>query len=171
MQKNFPGSRHKFPGKREVSKPQIFWEISCSDFPGRNTTVQLIFSREEDFKWNERFRYCCNHKPLWKFFVVWEVLLWIRVSYEVLIEKRKIINPSISSVFKTSLSVRKVWGWNSGSVKSNLELPTLSTTAAFLWRWVDQVLILSDGSTACNTLRRNTASITNILKTCCDGRK
>ena len=36
MEKNFPGSQHKFPGKRETSKPQIFWEIFRPDLPGGN---------------------------------------------------------------------------------------------------------------------------------------
>ena len=38
INKKFPGSRHKFPGKREISEPQISWEISRLDFPGGNTT-------------------------------------------------------------------------------------------------------------------------------------
>ena len=38
MEEKFPGSRHKFPGIREISKPQISREIFRSDFPGGNTT-------------------------------------------------------------------------------------------------------------------------------------
>ena len=37
MEKKFPGSRHKFPGKREISKPQISQEICRLDFPVGNT--------------------------------------------------------------------------------------------------------------------------------------
>ena len=37
--KKFPGSRHKFPGKREVQKPQIFKEISRPNFPEGNTST------------------------------------------------------------------------------------------------------------------------------------
>ena len=38
MEKKFPGSRHKFPGKREILKPQISREISRPEFPGGNTS-------------------------------------------------------------------------------------------------------------------------------------
>ena len=33
----FPGSRHKFPGKWEISKPRISREIFRPDFPEGNT--------------------------------------------------------------------------------------------------------------------------------------
>ena len=38
--KNFPGSRHKFPGKQEVQNPQISQKIYRPDFPGGNTTAK-----------------------------------------------------------------------------------------------------------------------------------
>ena len=36
MEQNFPGSRHKFRGKRETSKPQSFREVFRPDFPAGN---------------------------------------------------------------------------------------------------------------------------------------
>ena len=36
--KNFPGSRHYFPGKRKISKPQISRGVCRPDFLGGNTS-------------------------------------------------------------------------------------------------------------------------------------
>ena len=41
--KNFPGSRHKFPRKREILKPLISREIFRPDIPGGNTSDRIFF--------------------------------------------------------------------------------------------------------------------------------